>query len=306
MDPAGNLYGATQRGGSSGWGTVYKLDATGHETILHNFSGPLFGGPGADGALPGAGVTRDSAGNLYGTTYLGGDSFYGGAGGVAYKLDPSGNETILYNFCQQLFCADGTTLFGGLTFDTAGNLYGNAWSGGPPSGDFPGVVYKLDPTGHETVLYPFTGFADGGGPIGNPIFDSAGNLYGVTQFGGQGPCPFFGCGVVFEVDPTGRETVLYSFTGFADGSEPTAGVIRDSAGNLYGTTSGGGAAGAGVVYKLSPGTATPPSPPAAAPRLLQVPGQANRTAPQCALPLPQQRVGCPSSGPSRQVPPVAP
>jgi len=302
VDSAGNLYGTTTWGGSSGLGTVYKLDPTGHETILHNFSGPFLGPPGADGALPEAGVTRDSAGNLYGTTVVGGYDFYGFSGGVAYKLDPSGNETVLYNFCSELNCADGVTLFGGLTLDAAGNLYGNAWSGGPPSGDFPGVVYKLDPSGHETVVYAFTGFSDGGGPIGNPLLDSAGNLYGVTQFGGQGPCPFFGCGVVFKVDPTGHETVLYSFTGFSDGSEPTAGVIRDSAGNLYGTTSGGGAAAAGVVYKIGSGSTTLP-PPRHAPPLFQLPAKANRPAPPCVLPFPQQRMECPSSL-SRQLQPA--
>lgn len=298
MDSAGNLYGTTAYGGSSGWGTVYKLDPTGHETILHNFTG-AFTGP--DGGLPLAGVTLDSAGNLYGTTDLGGHSIYGGVGGVAYKLDPAGNETVLYDFCSQLNCADGVSLFGGLTLDSAGNLYGNAWSGGPPSGDYPGVVYKLDPTGHETVVYAFTGFSDGGGPIGNPLLDSAGNVYGVTQFGGQGPCPFFGCGVVFEVDPTGHETVLYSFTGFSDGSMPTAGVIRDSGGNLYGTTWMGGAGGAGVVYKIGSGSSTPPSRPA--PPLFQLPAQANRPAPPCVLPFPQQRMGCPSAV-SRQLQPA--
>src|SRR5690348_12624638 len=86
MDSAGNLYGTTAFGGSTGWGTVYKLDPTGQETLLHNFT------DGPDGGLPDAGVTLDSAGNLYGTTVLGGHSVYGGQGGVAYKLDPSGNE----------------------------------------------------------------------------------------------------------------------------------------------------------------------------------------------------------------------
>ena len=222
---------------------MFKLDPAGHETILHNF---MYG---TDGSQPDAGVSLDMAGNIYGTAGAGGmgGGFVFGHG-VVYKLDPAGNETILYAFTGGL---DGGSPIGGVTLGSAGNIYGTTWSGGPPSGDYPGVVYKLDRTGHETVVYPFTGFADGGDPLGTLIFDSAGNIYGVTQFGGQGPCPYFGCGVVFEVNPAGQERVLYSFTGGADGSEPTAGVIRDSVGNLYGTTSGGGAVGAVVRYKIA-------------------------------------------------------
>jgi uncharacterized repeat protein (TIGR03803 family) len=249
FDSTGNLYGTTTGGGSSGWGTVYKLDSTGHETVLYNFTN------GSDGSIPVSGVTLDSAGNLYGTAATGG--VHSGFGyGVVYKLDYRGIYKVLYSFT---FGLDGGEPLGGVTLDSAGNLYGTTWSGGPPSGDFPGVVYRVDPTtGHETVVYPFTGFADGGGPLGTLIFD-LGNIYGVTQYGGQGPCPFFGCGVVFELDPTGHETVLYRFTGGSDGSEPLAGVIRDSAGNLYGTTVFGGAAGEGVVYKVTPGAADPPA-----------------------------------------------
>jgi uncharacterized repeat protein (TIGR03803 family) len=119
------------------------------------------------------------------------------------------------------------------------------------------------------VLYTFTGLSDGSGPRSNMVFDSAGNLYGTTQYGGtfQGNndyCRLYGCGVVFELNPMGQETVLYSFSGTSDGAEPGTGLIRDSAGNLYGTTPWGGvgdfssgSTGYGVVYKVSPGLDSP-------------------------------------------------
>ena len=241
QDAAGNFYGTTINGGSAGFGVVFKLDQMGHETVLHNFSG-------SDGSYPYTGVTFDSAGNLYGTATQGGTR-----GGVVYKLDPAGNYTALHDFT---YGSDGGFPQAGVTLDSAGNLYGTTYSGGPPSGNYPGVVYKVDSASNFSVLYTFTGFADGGGSRSNMVFDSTGNLYGTTQYGGRGPCPNFGCGVVFELNPTGQQTVLYSFSGGSDGSEPGTGLIRDAAGNLYGTTFGGGT-GYGVVYKLTPGGDSP-------------------------------------------------
>jgi uncharacterized repeat protein (TIGR03803 family) len=107
------------------------------------------------------------------------------------------------------------------------------------------VVFKLSPSGTETVLYTFTGGIDGGGPFAGLIADSAGNLYGTTVSGGVGN------GVVFKLSPSGTETVLYSFTGGSDGGQPFAGLIADSAGNLYGTTNSGGLGNNGVVLKLA-------------------------------------------------------
>lgn len=238
MDAAGNLYGTTADGGSAGLGVVFKVDPSGHETVLHTFTGP-------DGKYPYAGVVLDSAGNLYGST------FYGGQGsGVVYKIDTGGNYTILHNFT---FGADGGDPWGDLILDSSGNLYGTTWSGGPPSGDFPGVVFKIDPSLNFSVLYTFTGFSDGGGPRANLVLDSSGNLYGTTEYGGIGGCPYFGCGILFELNPGGQQTVLYSFSGGSDGSEPGTGLIRDAAGNLYGTTYYGGTSGAGVVFKVTPG-----------------------------------------------------
>jgi uncharacterized repeat protein (TIGR03803 family) len=125
--------------------------------------------------------------------------------------------------------------------DSAGNLYGTTSQ--LVATDL-SVVYKLDPAGHYTVLYSFSGGADGNDP-GGLILDSAGNLYGVAGSGSTG------AGLVFKLDTSGQETVLYSFTGGADGSGPNA-IIRDSAGNFYGTTLAGGKHSTGVVFKLTP------------------------------------------------------
>jgi uncharacterized repeat protein (TIGR03803 family) len=229
LDSAGNLYGTTLLGGPSGYGAVFKLDTTGNETTLYSFTG------GTDGRLPYAGVIRDTAGNLYGTTSAGGASGYG----VVFKVDTAGKETVLYSFTGG---ADGNYPYGGVIRDGVGNLYGTTLMGG---GSGVGVVFKVDTTGKETVRYSFTGGADGRFPQAGVIRDTAGNLYGTTVSGGAS-----GVGAVFKVDTTGKETVLYSFTGGADGSYPYAGVIRDTAGNLYGTASHAGASSAGVVYKV--------------------------------------------------------
>jgi uncharacterized repeat protein (TIGR03803 family) len=136
--------------------------------------------------------------------------------------------------------------------DPAGNLYGTTEFGGIANGYAgDGVVYKLDPAGQETVLYTFTGKADGANPYAGVIGDSEGNLYGTTQYGPlSGQTPSYG--VVYKLDAAGQETVLHAFTGRADGGYPRAGVIRDAAGNLYGTTCDGGAGNSGVVFKLTP------------------------------------------------------
>jgi uncharacterized repeat protein (TIGR03803 family) len=227
-DSAGNLYGTTYQGGTGGAGTVFKLDAAGQETVLHNFTGL------DDGGYPQSNLILDSSGNLYGTARAG-----SGHAGVVFKVDTSGNETVLYSFTGG---DDGRNPLGGVVFDSAGNLYGTTKAGGFANA---GVVFKLNPAGQETVLYNFRGGADGHSPVAGVILDSAGNLYGTTSAGGAA-----NAGVVYMVNPAGQETVLYSFTGGADGSLPYAGVVRDSSGNLYGTTVEGGAGGEGVVYKV--------------------------------------------------------
>jgi len=230
-DGVGNLYGTTASGGASGLGTVFKLSAGGAETVLHSFRG------GSDGEYPEAGLVQDGVGNLYGTTYAGGASGFG----TVFKIDAKGNETVLYSFRGG---ADGEYPSAGLVRDAAGNLYGTTNSGGA-SGD--GIVFKISPAGKETVLHSFKGGKDGEYPYASVIRDAAGNLYGTTYGGGAS-----GWGTVFEINPTGKETVLYSFAGAADGASPEGGLVQDAAGHLYGTTKYGGALGAGTVFELSP------------------------------------------------------
>jgi uncharacterized repeat protein (TIGR03803 family) len=230
-DREGNLYGTTSAGGASGLGTVFKLDKTGTETVLHSFAGSP-----ADGASPLLGsLVRDREGSLYGTTSAGGAS---GAGAV-FKLDTTGTENLLYSFTGG---ADGGAPFAGLFRDEDGNFYGTTFLGG--ASEF-GTVFKVDKTGSETVLYSFGGGADGGFPFAGVVREPEGNLYGTTVFGGSS-----GLGTAFKLDRRGVETVLHSFTGGVDGGDPTAGLLRDGEGNLYGTTLGGGGSGSGTVFKL--------------------------------------------------------
>ncbi|MBV9304008.1 MAG: hypothetical protein JOY62_11260 [Acidobacteriaceae bacterium] len=236
-DEEGNLYGTTSYSGAFGYGVVFKLDPSGKETVLHSFAGP-------DGSDPSASLIRDRQGNLYGTTFSGGANGLG----TVFKLDPTGVETVLHSFTGN---PDGADPIGGVIRGKNGNLYGTTSRGGAYG---QGTVFKLDPAGNESVLYSFTGKADGGYPGASVIRDEKGNLYGTALFGG-----IQGSGVVFKLDPNGKETVLYSFTGGADGANPYAPLIRDREGNLYSTTSSGGdlsgtcaPSGCGVVFKLTP------------------------------------------------------
>ncbi len=232
-DAAGNLYGTTYAGGTGNQGVVFQLNEAGEENVLYTFSGL------ADGGNPYSGVTLDTEGNLYGTTYFGG----AGHAGVVYRVAPSGAETVLHSFTAG---SDGGYPYAGVTLDAAGNLYGTTLSDGvtESGGQGQGVVYKLTASGNLSVLYTFTGYADGALPRSSVILDQAGNLYGTTSEGGSN------YGVVYKLDTTGKETVLYSFTGGSDGANPYSGLVRDAAGNLYGTTERGGLNNNGVVYEL--------------------------------------------------------
>lgn len=186
-------------------------------TVLHTFTG-------LDGNSPLAGLFRDSAGNLYGTT------FYGGAfgSGTVFKIDTSNNETVLHSFAGG---TDGANPYGTVIRDSAGNLYGTTMAGGSPVCQC-GTVFKLSSGGMETVMYRFRGGTDGAIPMSRLIRDSAGNLYGTTSSGG-----YNNYGTVFKLNTRGKESVLYRFrNGEAGSLHP--GVIRDSAGDLYGTASG--------------------------------------------------------------------
>jgi uncharacterized repeat protein (TIGR03803 family) len=192
---------------------------------------------GTDGSHPYGGLVRDSAGNLYGTT------FYGGTlgKGTVFELTAAGTEAVLYDFTNG---ADGGYPNAGLVRDAEGDLYGTTAGGGLSS---QGVVFRVAPGGAETVLYDFTGGLDGGYPNGGLIRDASGNLYGTTFSSGAN-----GFGTVFKLAPSGLETVLYNFAGgLTDGANPQAGLARDAAGNLYGTTLNGGALSHGMVFKCT-------------------------------------------------------
>jgi uncharacterized repeat protein (TIGR03803 family) len=247
-DKAGNLYGTTHDGGAYGQGTVFKVDATGKGTVLYSFTGY------PDGANPQAVLFRGGAGNLYGTT-----TYYGGADlwGAVFELNRTGEETVLYSFTGGI---DGGYPIGGLVRDHAGSFYGTTVDGGEGSACYYGgcgTVFKVDATGQETVLHSFTAGTEGQSPVEGLVRDAAGNLYGITYQGGKSTCnngSGTGCGTVFELDHTGKLTVLHNFMGGKDGAYPDARLIRDASGNLYGTTIEGGRGckpyGCGTVFKV--------------------------------------------------------
>jgi len=246
LDARGNLYGTAGGDGAVASGTVFKLDPNGKYTVLYNFTGRR-----GDGQSPFIGtLTRDHAGNLYGTTINGGiySQFCIPGCGTVYKLDPHGKETILHTFTGT--GGDGSQPYGGVILDSSGNLYGNATAGGTSGG---GIVFKLDQHGKETILHNFTGGADGSAPIGTLVADNHGNFYGTAGTGGAD-----GVGTVFKIDAAGKYTLLYTFTGGADGGFPESPLVLDPAGNLYGTTDIGGASGFGNVFKVdTKGNETP-------------------------------------------------
>ena len=258
-DAAGALYGTTVTGGflsicrDAGCGVVFKEEpVSGEFTLLHRFEG--LGG--TDGANPTHGLISDGAGNIYGTTENGGiadcdnsepyeavETYVGGCGEV-FELNNSG-QALLYGFGLP---PDGSDPRGGVVRDAAGNLYGTTFYGGLYGA---GTIFKLDTTGHETVLYNFQGSSDGASPSGGLVEDSEGNLFGIANHAG-GPC---GCGTVFKLDPQGNYTVLHTFTG-ADGQFPEAPLLLYG-GKLYGTTSSGGtlsdgSRGTGTIFEITP------------------------------------------------------
>jgi len=189
LDSAGNLYGTTSVDSIYGCGTVFRLAPAGTLTVLHTFDGDLGDG---DGCNPMAGVLRGKNGVFYGTTLYGGAYGIGKPpGGTVYKVTRKGAETLLYSFGGQ--SGDGTLLESGLVLDKTGNLYGTTWRGGTYGY---GTVYRLTPTGAETVLYTFSGQLDGGNPLAGVILDKSGNLFGTTQKGGT-----YGGGTVYKVTP---------------------------------------------------------------------------------------------------------
>jgi uncharacterized repeat protein (TIGR03803 family) len=234
-DKAGNFYGTTLYGGTQGgFGTVFKLDPGGKGTILHSFAGT------PDGEDPRSVLVRDASGNLYGTTQYGGTN---GGYGTVFKLDAKGKVTLLHSFSGT---PDGEDPYAGLLRDKAGNFYGTTMFGGTGGGF--GTVFKLDAKGKVTLLHSFAGTPDGVNPLSGLLRDGVGNLYGTTKYGGTNG----GFGTVFKLSSKGNVTLLHSFAGTPDGENPYSRLIRDAAGNLYGTTFYGGTSGYGTVFKLDP------------------------------------------------------
>jgi uncharacterized repeat protein (TIGR03803 family) len=237
-DLNGTLYGTTEFGGASGFGSVFTITAAGAEMVLYSFAGA------PDGAYPVAGLTN-VGGTLYGTTTNGGSTGCPASGGcgTVFAITQAGAYTPLHSFSGG---TDGANPWGGLT-NVSGTLYGTTRSGGA---DNLGTVFKITKAGKETVLHSFGSATDGAEPLAGMI-NVNGTLYGTTYQGAGTGCSGTGCGTVFKITTAGAETVIYSFAGGTDGAFPVAGLTYMN-GTLYGTTSAGGTHGqGGTVYSLS-------------------------------------------------------
>jgi len=242
LDRNGNLYGTTTLPGA-----VFKIDRTGKESTFFNLNG------GSVGEFPRGALTIDTAGNLYGLA----DGGTGGSG-VLYKLNPQGQETILFAFQGGLHTTSPKEPAGGVLLGKNGIIFGAAQFGNNQSCQIGcGSIFALDAAGNMHFLHQFTGGTDGANPIGPLTQDAEGNLYGVTQSGGDHSCPESfedqgaGCGVVFKIARNLKFTVLHTFAGGADGAIPQGGLLIDSAGNLFGTAVKGGIAENGTIYEIA-------------------------------------------------------
>jgi uncharacterized repeat protein (TIGR03803 family) len=222
-------------------------------TTLHSFDG-------TDGGNPWAPLVQGAGGHLYGTTNAGGanTTACGGLGcGTVFKVSPDGTLTTLYSFCSQSNCTDGAQPEAGLVQGTDGNLYGATEVGGANNTcqDGCGTVFKINPNGKLTTLHSFDG-ADGEYPARALIQATDGNFYGTTFQGGAN-CEAPGCGTVFKITPSGTLTTLYNFCSqviddmCVDGEEPSATLVQNTDGSLYGTTQNGGANRGGTVFKIT-------------------------------------------------------
>lgn len=258
FDASGNLYGTTVGGGAFGDGTVFKLSPSSSgwtEQPLYSFTG------GADGKYPYSTLVFDAAGNLYGTAEYGGSqsgslcTFEGGCGTV-FRLSPGTTWTFatLLTFVGNR----GANPYSGVILDSAGNLYGTTFNGGSCTASTHGcgTVFKLTPTGRgpwkQTVLHIFKGFADGGGPIAALTMDSAGNLFGSSEFRTA-----LDVGSLWEMSPSGTTWIFTPLVKFnnSNGAYPESPFYIDASGNLFTATQGGGPSQFGTLLELSP-TAT--------------------------------------------------
>jgi len=230
----GNFYGTTNNTTTSSAGNVFRLSPAGSFTVLHVFTGP-------DGAEPTAPLIQASDGNFYGTTAFGGASNVG----TVFRMTPSGDVTVLHSFAGRP--TDGSVPEAALIQGRDGNAYGTTLTGG--SAAF-GTVFRITPAGAYTVLYSFTGGADGNGPQASLVQATDGNLYGTANSGGA-----FNRGTVFRLTPGGAFSLLHAFTGGVDGALPTAALIQGADGNLYGTAtvSGGSLSSGGTIFRMTLG-----------------------------------------------------
>ena len=235
QDTLGNFYGTTMSGGVDNQGAVFEIDTAGNETILYSFAGGT-----TDGCNPYQGLVMDASGNLYGTMVNCGTAGYG----TVFKLSSAGTETVLHNFTGG--ASDGAyPHYGHLLLDESSNLFGLTMEGGISES---GVLYEVTAAGAFEVLHRFAGGTkDGCYPIGTLATDKLGSFYGTTT-----SCGRYGWGTVWKVSKKGMKTILHNFAGApADGAIPYAGVVLDSKGYMYGTTSGGGKHDDGTLYRLS-------------------------------------------------------
>ena len=238
IDKSGNLYGTASAGGANNVGAVVKLSPPNYAaTVLYSFTGP------SDGGTPIAGVARDTAGNLYGTTVTGGAH----SGGTVFKLKPNKAGTAYtFSVLHAFTAAQGDYADGTVILDSSGNLYGTGQSHGVHDA---GIAFKITPAGAFTLLHAFGTAADGKNPNAGLVLDSNNTLYGTTTQGGATSND----GAVFKLAPpsTKDTPLLFTFTG-ANGMNPNASLVLDAAAIVYGTATNGGAHGKGAVFKLVP------------------------------------------------------
>ena len=241
FDTAGNLYGTTDAGGAFNGGTIYKIETDGTESILHSFA---LSPTGHQPVHPNGLVIDPATGDIYGTTEGDGYDDHAGGAGQIYKLTIDGTFTVLHNFDT----ANDGVFPSHLLRDPPGNLYGVTLFGAEGVGSGEGAVFEYSADGIFTVLHRFDDTADSYGPPGpgGVVRDEAGNLYGVRVSSNATR----DCGILYKLAPDGAFTVLYSFTGGADGCAPQS-VVSDPTGNLYGMTSSDGTYGDGTVFKLN-------------------------------------------------------
>lgn len=251
-DEEGTFYGTTSEGGQTGCpnrhygcGAVFTLTPAGTETVLHYFGKK-------HGSHPAGNLALNKRDDVFGTAGSGGSKTC--ECGIAFKIAPGGETIPLHVF---LGGSDGASPGSGLLRDKLGNLYGVTAVGGGGAAcagsQGCGTVFEITANGNYSILYAFSGGSDGAFPSGELAMDNTGNLYGTTEGGGTN-----GFGTTYELTAGGVETVLHSFAGGSDGSTPATGVILGSAGDIYGTTQGGGGGEeVGVVFHLAPsGTET--------------------------------------------------